>query len=56
MNWLIRAVIIDGAELGMTEFARVVAHALSITLGPSVAHKFHVVSSCNVIHGVYAHR
>lgn len=51
VNWLIRAVTIEGGELGMTQFARVVAHALSVTLGPSVAYQFHVLSSCNVITG-----
>ena len=37
----------------MTQFARVVAAALSVTLGPSVAHQFHVLAPCNVIGGVH---
>ena len=55
VNWLIRAVDIGGRELGMTQFARVVGYALSVTLGPSVAYQFHVASPCNVITGVCMH-
>ena len=53
VNWLIRAASVGGHELGMTQFARVVAAALSVTLGPSVAHQFHVLAPCNVIGGVH---
>ena len=53
VNWLIRAASVSGHELGMTQFARVVAAALSVTLGPSVAHQFHVLAPCNVIGGVH---
>ena len=43
-NFLVRAVVIDGKERGMTAFARLVAEALGIGLGPSVAGDFHVPS------------
>ena len=43
-NFLVRAVVIDGKERGMTAFARLEAEALGIRLGPSVAGDFHVPS------------
>ena len=44
VRFLVRAVVIDGKERGMTAFARLVAEALGIRLGPSVAGDFHVPS------------
>jgi hypothetical protein len=55
INWLIRAAAIEGRELGMTQFARLVSFALpeAVVLGPRVAYKFHVPSSCNVVTGAH---
>ena len=45
INWLLRAVEDqDGRELGMTQCARVLAEELGVTLGPALAHHFHVAT------------
>ena len=33
-----------GGELGMTQLARVLAGELGLTIGPALAHEFHVLS------------
>ena len=43
LNWLVRAATTgSGEELGMSQVARVLASDLEITLGPALAHRFHV--------------
>jgi len=45
INWLLLAVEDeDGGELGMTQCARVLSGELRMTLGPALAHRFHVVT------------
>ena len=45
VDWLLRAAEdAHGGELGMTQLARVLAGELGLTLGPALAHEFHVLT------------